>query len=79
VTQDEVILSALVTSDLCRKSLFMDESTNKQETRRGCDSQEKKVGYQSTLSYQKVEWTHSTLLLLVTQNKNSTHLRCDRT
>jgi hypothetical protein len=38
-----------------------------------------KVGYQYTLIYQNVLWTHSSLSLPVTQNINSTHLRCDRT
>ena len=81
VTQNEVALSSLVTSDLCQTYWILNESTNRQETRRGCDSQDtrNKVGYQSAQSCQKVEYTHSTLSLLVTQNKSSTHLKCGGT
>jgi len=41
MTQYEVPLSALVTSDVCPKKWILNESINKQETRRDCNSQEK--------------------------------------
>ena len=41
MTQNVVTLSSLVTSNLCQNNWTLDESTNKQETRRGCDTQRK--------------------------------------
>ena len=43
MTQNEVALSALITSDHCQNIWIMNESTNRQETRRGCDLQGKSL------------------------------------
>ena len=41
MTQNEVTLSAITTSDLCQKNRIPTDSTNMQEIRRGGDTQEK--------------------------------------
>ena len=43
MTQNEVTLSSRVTSDLCQNNWTLGESTNMQETRRGCDTQGKRL------------------------------------
>ena len=43
MTQNEVTLSSLVTSDLCQKNWILNESTNMQEPRRGGDSQGRRL------------------------------------